>query len=167
MDKLGIIEKTQVLYEDTLYTEKALFWLATQWRRGHYLIGIPSCIVSAVAGGALLNNMPLLAGVLTTVAAVLTALLTFLEPREVFKKYHACGVDYGILRGKIERFKDIDLKGEFDAEKARTTLEQFAEEKGTMQKSAPHTGGVAYAFAKRSIRGREHLADAGASAGGA
>lgn len=159
MDKQGIIDKTQVLYEDTLYTEKALFWLATQWRRGHYWIGIPSCIVSAVAGGALINGMPLLAGVLTTVAAILTALLTFLEPREVFKKYHACGVDYGVLRGKIERFKDIDIKGAFEPENARLTLEKFAAEKTEMQKMAPHTGGIAYAFARRSIQNKEHVPD--------
>ena len=159
MSKQGVVDKTRVLYEDALYTEKALFWLATQWRRSHYWIGIPSCIVSAVAGGALLDGRPLLAGVLTTVAAVLTALLTFLEPKEVFKKYHESGVQYGVLRGKIERFKDIDLDGNFDAASARVTLEQLATEKGEMQKAAPHTGGVAYFFAKRSIQNKEHIAD--------
>ncbi|HEX2841381.1 SLATT domain-containing protein [Hyphomicrobium sp.] len=160
MKKDGIRAKTLTLYEDTLYTEKALFWLATNWRRAHYLIGLPSCIVSALAGVAVINEAPALAAFLTITAAVLTALLTFLDPKATYTKYHECGVGYGILRGKVERFKDIDLEGKFDEEAARIMLERFAEEKGELQKTAPHTGGVAYFFAKRSIQKGQHTPDA-------
>jgi hypothetical protein len=159
MNRDAIKEKAQTLYEDTLYSEKALFWLATQWRRSHYAIGIPSCIVSAAAGASLLKDMPVLAAVLTTVAAVLTALLTFLDPKSTYARYHDFGVRYGILRNKIDRFKDIDLYGKFDENQARATLEALASEKGELQEAAPHTGGLAYFYAKRSIRSGEHEPD--------
>jgi hypothetical protein len=160
MKKDGIRESAKTLYDDTLYSEKALFWLATQWRRAHYALGIPSTICSVLAGAALIKHYPVAAAILTTVAAVLTALLTFLDPKRKFEHYHACGVKFGILRGKIERFKDIDLHGKFDEEYARTELETLAKDKGELQKISPHTGGIAYFFAKRSIAHGQHQSDA-------
>jgi len=136
-----------------------VFWLATQWRRAHYWLGVPSTICSVLAGAALIKQTPLLAGVFTTVAAVLTALLTFLDPKSKFEQYHHCGVEFGILRGKIERFKDIDLQGKVDETVARIKLEEFAAEKGELQKASPHTGGIAYYFAKRSIKRGQHRPD--------
>lgn len=159
MKKDGIKDKTLTLYEDALYSEKALFWKATQWRRTHYVLGVLSTVLSVVAGAAVVKDLPALAGVLTTVAAVLTALLTFLDPKTEFAKSHECGVKYGALRTKIERFKDIDLEGRFDEGQARETLERLAEEKAALQTTAPHTGGMAYYFAKKSIRAGQHKPD--------
>ena len=159
MKKDGIRGATETLYDDCLHSEKALFWLATQWRRLHYWLGIPSCIVSALAGAAIIQEFSGLAAILTTIAAVLTALLTFLQPQNVFKTHHECGVKYGILRNKIDRFKTIDLDGKFDDKEARLVLEAMAAEKAELQSAAPHTGGLAYYFAKRSIKAGQHRAD--------
>ncbi|MEP1697931.1 MAG: SLATT domain-containing protein [Paracoccaceae bacterium] len=163
MSRDGIRHAAQTLYEDALYSEKALFWTATQWRRAHYFLGVPSVIVSALAGVALIQEYPSVAILLTAIAAVLTALLTFLEPHKIFGQYHEAGVEYGILRNKVARFKDIDLSGDFDVTKMRKNLEKLAAEKGELQKEAPHTGGVAYFFAKRSITAGEHEPDGDAS----
>lgn len=159
MNTDGIRHAAVTLYEDTLYSEKALFWVATQWRRMHYFLGVPSCIVSALAGAALVKEYPSLAISLTAVAAILTALLTFLEPHKIFGQYHISGVEYGILRNKVARFKDIDLSGNFDINRMRKVLEKLAAEKGELQKTTPHTGGLAYYFAKRSINAGEHKPD--------
>jgi hypothetical protein len=155
----GIRDATLTLYEDTLYTEKALFWLATQWRRAHYLLGIPSILCSAAAGVSLIKSDPFLAGVLTSIAALLTALITFLDPKTFHTRYHDCGIEYATLRGKLERFKSIDLAGEFDEPRVRKQLESFAAEKAALQKKAPHTGGIAYFFARKSIAKGEHKPD--------
>lgn len=159
MSRDGIRHAAQTLYEDALYSEKALFWSATQWRRAHYFLGIPSCIISALAGAALLKQYPSMAILFTAIAAVLTALLTFLEPHKIFDQYHKFGVDYGILRNKIARFKDIDLTNDFDHSRMRKALEALAAEKGELQKNSPHTGGIAYFFAKRSIKAGQHEPD--------
>lgn len=159
MSRDGIRSATQTLYEDALYSEKALFWTATQWRRAHFFLGVPSVIVSALAGAALVQEYPSTAILFTAIAAVFTALLTFLEPHKIFGQYHEFGVEYGILRNKVARFKDIDLSGEFDASRMRKTLEKLAFEKGELQKGAPHTGGIAYYFAKRSIKAGQHQPD--------
>ena len=159
MSSDGIKHAAQTLYEDALYSEKALFWTATQWRRAHYLLGLPSVIVSTLAGAALIQEHPSVAILLTAVAAILTALLTFLEPHKVFREYHESGVEFGILRNKIARLKDIDLSGDFDVTKMRRNLEKLAAEKGELQRGAPHTGGIAYFFAKRSIKAGQHNPD--------
>ena len=159
MNKNGIRHAAQTLYEDALYSEKSLFWMATQWRRMHYFLGVPSCIVSALAGVALVKENPSMAITFTAIAAVLTALLTFLEPHKIFSQYHESGVKYGTFRNKAARFKDIDLPDDFDAAQMRKTLEKLAAEKGELQKAAPHTGGIAYFFAKRSIKTGQHETD--------
>lgn len=163
MSRDGIRNAANTLYEDALYSEKSLFWSATQWRRAHFALGIPSCVVSALAGAALLKQHPSIAILFTAVAAVLTALLTFLDPHKIFDKYHKFGVEYGILRNKIARFKDIDLIDDFNISKMRKNLEALAAEKGELQKSAPHTGGIAYFFAKRSIKVGQHKLDSNSS----
>ncbi len=162
MSRDGIRRAAQTIYEDALYSEKALFWTATQWWRAHYFLGVPSVIVSALAGAALIQKHPSAAILLTAIAAVLTALLTLLEPHRIFGQYHESGVEYGILRNKIARFKDIDLSDDFDVTRMRKDLEKLAAEKGELQKGAPHTGGIAYFFAKRSTRAGQHEPDQGA-----
>lgn len=161
MSRDSIRNAAQTVYEDALFTEKALFWMATQWRRMHYFLGVPSCVVSALAAAALLKEYPSLAVSLTALAGILTALLTFLEPHKIFRQFHQAGVEFCILRNKLARFKNIDLSGDFDTSEMRITLEQLASEKGNLQSSAPHTGGIAYFFAKRSIKAGQHLPDGG------
>jgi hypothetical protein len=153
--------QTDQLLDDVLYTEKALFWLATQWRRMHYMLGIPSCISSALAGVFLVKHYdPGIAMVLMILSTVLTALLTFLDPKTTYKACHEIGVKYGALRNEIERFRNITLDGKFDEKNAVSTLADLSSRKFELQKSAPHTGGMAYRFAKWSIGRSEHLADA-------
>lgn len=158
MKKDGIREKANVLYSDSLHTEKGLFWKATQWRRLHYTLGIPSCVASVLAGLSIIQNTLEWAAALTILAAILTALLTFLDPDSMYRRVHEMGVAYGTLRGQIERFKDIDLDGKFDEAAARAELENFAAVKAELQRRAPHTGGMAHYFARKSIARGEHRA---------
>ena len=156
----GIRHQANQLHDDVLFTEKSSFWLATQRRRMHYLLGIPSCVTSALAGFWLVKNYdPGIAVLFMIASTVLTALLTFLDPKATYKNCHETGVRFAALRSEIEQFQRITLADEFDDKKAAATLAELSKRKFELQKSAPHTGGIAYYFAKKSIRKKEHVSD--------
>jgi hypothetical protein len=151
-----LIREADRLEEDVLYSEKAHFGMSTVWSRVHLFLGIPSVIAAAGSGVAAMKTNPLLALGLGTTSAVLTALLTFLEPKGVAGTHHTAGVAYGSLRGELRRLRLIDLPASSDPSACRSKLEVLAHDKEKTMKSAPHIGGLAYWLAKRSIEREEH-----------
>jgi len=144
------------LSEDVLWSEKQHFAMATVWRRMHLLLGIPSAIMAALAGLSALQDRPILAAALALASAVVTSLLTFLEPDRAGARHHRAGVGYSALRGKLRRFQLIDLSPGALPNNARERLEEFATEKTSLMETAPHIGGISYALARKSIAREEH-----------
>jgi hypothetical protein len=144
------------LAEDSLWAEKQHFAMATVCRRLHLCLGIPSAIMAGVAGISALQSRPTLAAILAICSAVITSLLTFLEPAELGSRHHQAGVSYSALRGKLRRFRLIDLASSIQFDEARKILDALASEKSGLMKTSPHIGGLSYHFAKRSIQRDEH-----------
>src|ERR1700680_2856686 len=103
-----IAQETRRLEEDVLHAEKQHFSMATIWRRIHLAICVPSGVAAAVAGVSALNDHPILAGALAIISAILTALLTFLNPEKSAAAHHQAGIRYSDLRGKLRRLRLID-----------------------------------------------------------
>ena len=151
-----MIAEAKRLEEGVLYSEKGHFSIANVWKRVHYGLGIPGTILAAAAGVSALTENEVLAGGLAIVAAVLTALITFLEPDKTAARHHNAGIKYNAIRGKIRRMRNIDLAdGKYSTE-LRAQLEALAEEKATVTQEAPHLGRLAYRLGKRSIQRKEH-----------
>jgi hypothetical protein len=144
------------LSEDVLWSEKQHFAMATVWRRMHLFLGIPSAIMAALAGVSALQDRPFLAAALAVASAVVTSLLTFLEPDRAAERHHKAGVGYSALRGQLRRFRLIDLSPGGLPNNARQKLEEFATEKTSLMQTAPHIGGISYALARKSISKEEH-----------
>jgi hypothetical protein len=151
-----IVVEADRLAEDVLWSEKQHFAMATLWRRMHLLLGIPSAIMAAMAGVSALQERPKLAAALAISSAVVTALLTFLEPDRAAERHHKSGVGYSGLRGRLRRFRTIDLTRDHVINNARERLEEFAAEKNTLMETSPHIGGISYLLARKSIEREEH-----------
>jgi hypothetical protein len=85
----------------------------------------------------------------------LSALATFINPSRSAREFHNSGVRCSALKGKLRRFWQIDCTT--DDANLRKTLEKLAEEKTHLMETMPHTGGVAYWLAKRSIRAGQNM----------
>lgn len=96
-----ICREAERLEEDVLFAEKQHFSMATVWRRIHLLLGVPSAILAALAGVSALKSYPALAASLAMTSAVLTALLTFLDPKKNASAHHNAGVSCSSLRGEL------------------------------------------------------------------
>lgn len=151
-----MITEAKNLEEDVLYSEKGHFSIATVWKRVHLALGIPSSILAAAAGVSALKQYPNVAAGLAITVAVLTALITFLNPEKAAAAHHKAGVQYNILRGKLRRLHSIDLADQVPNTELRARLEALAEEKARIMEKAPHIGRFAYWLGKRSIGRKEH-----------
>ena len=151
-----LIRETRRLEEDVLHSEKAHFAMATIWSRLHYALGVPAAILAAAAGVSALKQSPGIAAAMAIGAAILTTLITFLDPEKARSEHHAAGIKYNVLRGKLRRLYQIDLKSASSPAEDRATLEALAEEKAQIMQSARHIGGLAYALGKKSISKQQH-----------
>ena len=148
-------KEAERLEEDVLYAEKQHFSMATVWRRIHLSLGIPGSIFAALAGLSAVSAKPVLAAALAMCSAILTALLTFLNPAKTGTAHHQAGIQYNHLRGKLRRLHEIDLLSGPSTD-LRGKLDEFAGEKTRIMETAPHIGGFAYRLGKASILREEH-----------
>lgn len=99
-----------------LHQEKADFW-----QRLHFALGIPSVVLAAVAGTSALSdfdNSNILAGVLALVVAILSALLTWLNPQDVAQRHARAAQGFLTISLRARRFERVGLGNEDDAARA-------------------------------------------------
>lgn len=78
----AVREELVRIEEDCIHSGKAQFSAGVRWSRYHLLLGVPAVILSALAGTAFFKDQPEIAGIMSTVVAILAALSTFLKPSE-------------------------------------------------------------------------------------
>lgn len=152
-----LIEEADRLLEDTLWSEKQHFAMATIWRRFHLWLGIPSALLAGAASVSALQSYPILAAALAAGSAVITALMAFLSPEESGSRHYKTGVGYSALRGKLRRFRNLDSETAEFVDNGRSRVDALADEKRSLMEGAPHIGGLAYWLARRSIGRQEHV----------
>lgn len=99
--------------EDCVYSGKAQFNAGVRWGRYHLWLGVPSVILSALAGTAFFKGEPEIAGAMSTIVTILTALMTFLKPSERASSHKSSGDQYLKLA-----FSDVIVIGPTTAEDA-------------------------------------------------
>jgi len=104
----AIIKEAERITEDALYSAKGHFEAARDWERWHYWIGIPAAILAAASGVSALKDSPILAAILAFLVAVLTALTTFLNPRERANQQQAAGNAYKSLQNDARIFAEVE-----------------------------------------------------------
>lgn len=109
-DKMA--REAERIENDTFYSAKGHFEAAQEWKKLHMVLGIPSTILSALAGTSALvqfDNHSILAGILAIVVAVISALITFLNPGEKANSHQNAGTNYTVIRNDSRKFKDLDI----------------------------------------------------------
>src|SRR5579884_1654549 len=103
MNKTKLIKEAKRIEEDSLYSAKGHFNNASTWSTIQYWLGVPSVIASAIAGTSALSKFPnheYIAGGLAILAAVLTGLMTFVNPRDRSVVHLNAGNKYNSLRNR-------------------------------------------------------------------
>jgi len=153
--KEEIIREAKRIYENCLYTSKSHFIAASYWQKLHLWIGIPTVILAGISGTLAFTKYRQLAGVLSLVIVVLSAITTFLNPKDVANSHRTAGNSYDELMTKARVFWSIDCWQEDSDGVLTERLKSISEERNRLNRDCPQTYKWAYKRAKKGIEAGE------------
>ena len=104
--RTAISAELQKLEEDMLYTEKAHFVAAEELSAIHLWVGL---IATVTAATIVARNSPVLPGSLALVAALASAMITFVKPDEKAAQHLAAARSLGAIRVLARQHRELDL----------------------------------------------------------
>lgn len=153
--KLEIMKESQRIEESVLYSAKGHFVAAHAWANFHLIIGVPIVILAAIAGCSFVNNNSLTAGILSLIVAVLSAVMTFLNPNERSSSHLNAGNSYDALQNETRIFRTVDCWREDSEQILTERLKNFSSQKGKLNQGSPQIPWWAYQIAKQGVKAGE------------
>ncbi len=149
----NIVREAKRIEEDALYSSKGHFVAAQFWTSFHLLIGIPITILAALAATlTFADRYRVAVGVLAVAVAVLSAVATFLNPKETAKSSSSAANNYDALRNRARIFWAIDCWREDATDQLLTEkLKDLSAEKSRLNQSCPQILGWAYRRGKKAV----------------
>jgi hypothetical protein len=159
--KPAIQTELRRIEEDCTYSGKAHFNAGVRWSGYHNLLGIPSVILSALAGAAFFKNHGDIAGVMSSIVAIMTSLMTFLKPSERAAAHKGSGDQYISLRNDARVFREIHLASACDDQAAMSGLGEFTKRRNELNQASMQVSKADFARARQGIEEGEalHVAD--------
>lgn len=162
--KEAIIKEAKRIEEDCLYTSKGHFGASRFWSNFHLWIGIPTVILAGVVGTATISqicNGVLVVGVVSVILIVLSAVSTFLNPRERANLHLNAGNNYEALRNTVRIFWTIDCWRSDSDDLLTQQLKTYSQEKNRLNRECPQVPRFAYLTARKGIESgeAEHAVD--------
>lgn len=147
--------------EDCVYSGKAQFNAGVRWARYHLFLGVPSVILSGLAGAAFFKEQPEIAGIMSTIAAILTALMTFLKPSERAAAHKNSGGQYLSLRNDARVLRTIKLAAAYDEATAIANLEEITKRRNELNQISAQVARRDFTNARKGIEAGEaqHIVD--------
>lgn len=149
IDKL--ISEAKRIEEDALYSSKGHYNCADMWRHIHYWIGIPTAILAGIASISAFSENTTVAGYISALVAILTALGTFLDPNARQNNHKASGAAYGALKNKARSFYEIEVCLESDMVKLKKQLDILFLRRDELNSTSFPISAKAYKKAKKDI----------------
>lgn len=149
-------KEAERIEEDTIHSAKGHFNAADTWRRRHYWLGIPATIFGALAGAAIVKNCQELAGILSLLATILTALVTFLKPTDKASSHKTVADQYLALRNDTRIFREIEVFEDEDGKSLSDKLKSLAARRNELNQSSPDMPRKAFEAARKGINEGEN-----------
>jgi hypothetical protein len=141
----------QRIEEDCIHSGKAHFNAGDRWARYHYCLGIPSVVLSALAGAAFFKNYGDIAGIMSAIVAILTSLMTFLKPSERAAAHKGSGDQYLTLRNDARVFREIRLAYACDEQAAIAGLDEFTKRRNELNQASAQFSRKDFEIARAGI----------------
>lgn len=111
VDKEKIINEAKRIEEDSTNSAKSHFYAGQFWTNIHLWLGIIAVVCSAIAGTSAFSKFyyhHVVVGVLSIIVAILTSIITFVNPEKQASIHQKYGNDYNALRNDARIFYDIE-----------------------------------------------------------
>jgi hypothetical protein len=152
--KEEVIKEAKRIEESLLHSSKGHFVAARIWGNLNLWVGVPMVVLSSIAGAAALARFDperVIAGSLSILVAVLSAVATFLNPNERVAAHQNAGNSYDSLMNRVRIFWAIEC-WQSDSDQALTErLRHFSEQKDDLNRKCPRIPPWAYRRAKKGI----------------
>jgi hypothetical protein len=129
---------------------RAHYMLSERYDRQRRWLGVPATAITAFVAGFTFAEVQGVAvyviGGLATLGATLIAVQTFLNPTESARRHHAAGIEFGILRRKLDL---LLIRG--DGAEILTDLERLYSELDRLASVSPTIPDSVYEKARREI----------------
>ncbi|PSV15945.1 SLATT domain-containing protein [Photobacterium kishitanii] len=145
------IEEAKRIEEDALYSSKGHYNCADNWKSVHYWIGIPAAVLAGVASVSAFSDNTIVAGYISVLVAILTALSTFLDPNARQNSHKASGAAFGALKNQSRCFYEIDVHLEQDEKKLKKHLDILFHRRDELNSTSFSISAKAYKKAKKDI----------------
>jgi hypothetical protein len=143
--------------EDCAHSGKAHFNASARWTTWNYFFGIPSVILSAAAGAAFFKDYATIAGIMSSIVTVLTALMTFLKPSEKASEHKNSGDQYLSLKNDARVFREIELAELSEDVAAIAGMNALLKRRNELNQASPQFSNSDYNKAKKGIDAGEAL----------
>jgi hypothetical protein len=155
MEKQAIQEELQRIEEDAVFSAKGHFEASAFWHSMYYWLGIPSAILSAIAGASALSKFEYhaeIAGVLAIIVAILSSVSVFLNPQQKLTAHHRAGTDYKTLQNDSRVFRSVSLNQSLNPEEQLLALNDRRSE---LNRKSPGISRRFFQTARHGIEGGE------------
>ncbi|MGO7078860.1 SLATT domain-containing protein [Rhizobium johnstonii] len=139
------------LEEDCSHSGKAHFNASDRWNQFNYWFGIPSVVISAIIGTALVKDHVVWASVGSAAVTVLTALVTFLKPAEKATLHKNSGDQYLALKNDSRVFREITLLKNAEEAAAIEGLEGLTKRRNELNQASPLFANRDFRRAKKGV----------------
>lgn len=152
--KARMQEEAMRIENDVHYSAKGHYEEANYWSRLHLLLGIPTAIISAIAGVSALaqfDNHAILAGFLAIIVAALSGITTFLHPDGKAAAHQSTGSKYTTLRNRVRTFSHLDIYTGESEQELLEQLKSLAVQRDELNEASLSISDRAYKSARKKI----------------
>jgi hypothetical protein len=152
--KAKLVKEAQRVEEDSLQSSKRHFVTAAFWTNFHLWVGIPTAILSGIAGASALSHFDhhnVVAGILAITVAALTAVTTFLNPTQKAGSHMDAGNKYNALRNAARIFREIDCHETSSDRDLSKRLKELTKQRDELNQKSPITPRWAFEKARKGI----------------
>ena len=125
--KAALADEADRIEEDSEHSTRGHYCASSRWKKLHWVLGGIVAGLAAIAGGSAFADAPTITAVLSTIAAVMVALVTFFNPNDITDRHKSAAGKYHALRNQARRFKQIDMLMSTDLQALRAKVEALAD----------------------------------------
>jgi hypothetical protein len=145
------VKEADRIEEDCLYSAKSQWEAARGLGWLHLALGIPATIAAALAGVSIATDDKAIGALLAVATAVLTGLLTFLDPKGKANLHRDAGAAYKAISNDARIFREISCVGDTAIAELEGRLEALNKRRNESNSSSPQPGWWAFRRAKKGI----------------
>jgi hypothetical protein len=150
--RAGIKEQAERVEEQTAISAVAQRRAAEAWGWIYYVVGVPATVLAALAGASALADYKVLAAVLALSSAVVSAVLTFLNPAGQASEHRKASSRFRSIQNRARLFASVACEDGKITE-LRAQLAELTEDWGAADEQSPHVVERIYRAARRAVEG--------------